>query len=192
MRTSIALAVIAMLLLLAALLLEKQSPRMRIRRQTLIPYVDPPLPEAFHGAISYRTGNREGPSEAVDDGPSTYIQRHANGWRGCIWSFYVDRRYGVEPIWELDRSNELFQPPEPPHLTVATNDGWFACVEQLEERLRSVSDVELRRQLDANIDQHLAADKRRFFIAAGIAGVLAIGFAVRSKRASAASEPHRS
>ncbi|MEL6108979.1 MAG: hypothetical protein AAFU85_23465 [Planctomycetota bacterium] len=191
MRTSFALLAIAILLLIAGLLWEKQSPRMWIRRQTLIPYVNPPVPESFRGEISYPTANRQGPTSAVDDGPSIYAEMYASGWRGCLWSFYVSRHHGGAPIWKLDRTNDLFQPPQPGHLTEATNDGWFACVAKLEERLATISEGELRRRLDSNIDQALAADKQRFLVAAGLAGVVAIGLALgqRAKRERFANKP---
>lgn len=165
MRVSIAFGVAAFAVIAYSVVWDNASSQDQVRRQTLISYVPPTIPKEFRGDITYPMAVRDpdDPATGTDDGPATYAKLHRYGWDGCLWSFYVDRQYGDEAMWKLERTNDIFWQPQPDHHNIATNDGWFACVDQLREQLKRKTGEELRLELTANL-QRVADQCSRYLL----------------------------
>jgi hypothetical protein len=184
MRIPIAFGVATAFVFVFTIFQHNTSTQTHIRRQTLITYTPPGIPEDFKGQITYPLSSQDpsGNPAATDDGPGVYRSRHREGWNGCLWSFYIDRQYGGTPMWKIDRSNDIFWQPQPGHHNVATNDGWFACVDQLREQLRTKTEEELRGQLTSNLHS-VRQSKLYFHFAIGASlGIISIGTALALRR----------
>jgi hypothetical protein len=164
MRIPIAFGVAATSVFLFAIFLDITSTQTQIRRQTLVSYAPPAVPEEFKGQITYPLASQDpsGNPTATDDGPAIYRSLHREGWNGCLSSFYVNHQCGGKPIWTLDRSNDIFWQPQPNHRNVATTDGWFTCVAQLQEQLQAMNEQELRLQLTTHLRRR--RQTRRYFL----------------------------
>ena len=183
MRVSIAFGVTAFAVIVFAIIWDNASSQDQVRRQTLIPYVHPTIPEDFQRDITYpmAASGPDAPATGTDDGPSTYAELHRNGWDGYLSSFYVDRRHGDEAFWQLDRSNDIFWQPQPDHHNVATNDGWFACVEQLQEQLTNKTEAKLRLELTANLRNERRQTLWPLVAIGAVLAMISIGAARSSK-----------
>ena len=184
MRVSIAFGVAALAIVVFGFAWDNASSQDQIRRQTLISYVPPAIPGDFKGSITYPIAARdaEDPATGTDDGPLIYAELHRDGWDGCLSSFYMDHQYGNEAFWKLKRSNDIFWEPQPDHHNIATNDGWFSCVDQLREQLSSKTEEELRLQLMANL-QTVRRSTRIMFVAIGaVLAMISIGAALVARR----------
>ena len=188
MRVSIAFGVVALTVIVFAIVWGNASSQDQIRRQTLIPYVAPTIPEDFQRDITYpiAASGPDGPATGTDDGPLIYAELHRAGWDGCLWSFSIDRQHGDEAFWQLDRSNDIFWQPQPDHHNVATNDGWFACVAQLQERLTNKTEAKLRLELTANLQSER---RRTLWLLIAIGAVLAMISIVAALVAQRRAEP---
>lgn len=184
MRVSIAFGVAAIAVIVFAVVWDNASSQDQVRRQTLISYVPPAIPEDFQGNITYPMAARDpdDPATGTDDGPVTYAQLHRYGWDGCLWSFYMDRQYGDEAFWQLERSNDIFWQPQPDHHNVATNDGWFACVDQLREQLNSKTEAKLRHELTANLRSERRSTRMLFIAIGAVLCMISLGAALVARR----------
>ena len=104
----------------------------------VMPYTKPEIPKEFESEVEYLSKGDEG--TITLDGPSTYREEHASGWIWCLRSFYEE-----DSQWrQIDRFYDFRIPP--PQFE-ASKDGYTLCLQQLESKLESETEAELRNSI---------------------------------------------